>query len=408
MNDDKKRTNKKNIYKKADAAKKFELLKDTRAAPEIPYEPSLKKKYQQGLEQMQRAQVLDKAHLIEPQKPSKLLGYRTHAALRVRKSADPKQPFEIGAFKPKERNLIDISACPLHKESIGSIIRDIKELIPETTMQPYDSSNQTGDLKYVAIRAAHLTEEIMLTFVVSKDGFKKELRNLVKELKQREHQISTAYLNINSHNGDLIFGDESKHIAGSQRLRERISDFNFEIGPTSFFQVNPWTAESMYRRIEQLVGYGNQDVAWDLYSGIGQISLILSRAGFRVLGVEANPQSVRDAQNNVSRNFEENLPQFQPGKVEDLKDLFPTWSLNPRVIVANPPSMGLEASALEFIADKMHSLEDTDLIYMSCNAESLASDMQAFQNRGLNLKQLEAYDMFPYTEKMDWIAVIKT
>ena len=372
-----------------------------------PYEPSFNQKYAKGIKILKDADVLNKVHVIPPQRPSKIFGYRTHAKLAVRKSGDPAQPFSIGLFKPGTHQVVDASECALHRESINRLIHDLKDILLEANIAPYDEISHTGDLRYLAIRAAHLTDELMVTFVMTKDGFKNDLRNIVKELKNREHQVSAAYLNINSEVTNVIFGTESKHISGAQRLRERICDLNFEIGPTSFFQVNPWTAETMYRRIEQLVGYGNQEVAWDLYSGVGQISTVLSRAGFRVFGVEMNPQSVRDAQKNTTRNFEENLPQFQVGKVEEVTDLFPSWAHEPNVIITNPARKGLDTTVVDFISEKMHNLGDTDFIYMSCEVESLARDLKAFKDQGLKLKQIEAYDMFPFTDKMEWLAIIK-
>ena len=372
-----------------------------------PYSPSFQDKYQKGLQTLREAGVLNKCHVIEPGEPSKTLGYRTHAKLAVRTSGNEESPFDIGLFKPTTHDVVDISDCPLHKSSINRLVRDLKTLLADSAITPYNEENHSGDLRYLAIRASHHTDELMVTFVMTHNKLKNELRNLVKKLKEMEHQISSCYLNINEDITNVIFGPESKHVSGANRLRERICDFTFEIGPTSFFQVNPWTAEVMYRRIEQLVGYGSQNIAWDLYSGIGQISMILGRAGYRVFGVEMNPQSVRDAQRNVARNFEDNLPQFQTGRVEDVTDLFPNWAQNPKVIVTNPARKGLDEKVRSFLATTLSRTQETDLIYMSCEVESLARDLADLHSQGLQLKQLEAYDMFPHTSKLEWLAIIK-
>src|SRR5690606_25815970 len=133
------------------------------------------------------------------------------------------------------------------------------------------------------------------------------------------NRIVSAYMNVHDENNNAIFSDESTLLHGSRRLRETICDLTFEISPTSFFQVNPWIAQQAYRRIQQHAGSGSNGVAWDLYCGVGQISLALSQQGYRVLGIEQNPQATRDAQSNAVLNDLQPQLHFIAGRVEDVQ-----------------------------------------------------------------------------------------
>lgn len=377
------------------------------------YQPSLNDKFNAGLRLLEEHEVLESTHVIPPPPSERALGYRTHAKLAVRARdkaayAPDEYRFTIGLFKPETHQVVDISTCPLHKPNINALIADLKIELESSEISPYDEESNSGDLRYLAIRSSHITDELMLTFVATNDLHKIELRNIIGRLKSKGHQIQSAYLNINDKVTNVIFGDSSRRITGSDRLRESLCNISFEVGPTSFFQVNPWEAERIYRRIEQLTGYdGQQEVAWDLYCGVGQISMVLSRAGYRVLGVEMNPQSIRDAQKNANRNLKGNLPHFVTGKVEDVKDFLPTWSQEPSLIITNPARKGLDASVRSFIKSTLGKNPRCELLYVSCAVETLARDLKDITSSHIKLRQLEAFDMFPYTDKMEWLAIVK-
>ena len=182
-------------------------------------------------------------------------------------------------FQPNSHKIVDISYCPLHRPSINRLIRDLKPALDASSLKPYDEATHTGDLRYLAIRASHLTDQVMVTFVCMTDEKKHELKAMILKLRNLGHTISSAHLNVNGDKTNTIFGSLSKRLAGADRLREQLCDLSFEIGPTSFFQVNPWQAEAIYRRVEQIAGPDTgHSVAWDLYCGTGQISMLLSQS----------------------------------------------------------------------------------------------------------------------------------
>ena len=375
------------------------------------YKNSVTEKYQAGLELLKSEDLLQHAHLSEPIASPKTLAYRCHAKLAVRlnKAMRPGtegQRFSIGMFQRESHKVIDISYCPLHKPSINRFIKDLKPALEDSGLEPYDEENHTGDLRYLAIRAAHLTDQIMVTFVCNNEEKKQELKTMLLKLRSQGHAISSAHLNLNSERTNRIFGSTSKRLLGADRLREQVCDLSFEIGPSSFFQVNPWLAELIYRRVEQLAAQDTgHSVAWDLYCGTGQISMLLANNGYRTIGVEENPQATRDAQKNVVRNQLENPPQFVAGRVESFTSSFPSWASQPNIIVVNPSRKGLSEDVREFLKSTM-SQSNSRLIYVSCEISTLTRDLTDLCQIGKKVRQVEAFDMFPFTEKMEWLAVI--
>lgn len=375
---------------------------------------SLGMKYHEGLKVLEEHKVLGGTQLTKPRPSPRPLEYRTHAKLAVRSSSqcvnmDPKsgRRFAIGLFQPQSHNIVEISNCPLHRHSINHFVSDLKLELEESSLQPYDEQTQQGDLRYLAIRASHLTQELMVTFVLNHEGARLELKNLAMRMRQKGHNLSSVYINLNDQATNAIFGQQNKRILGSDRLREELCGFSFEIGPTSFFQVNPWQAEVIYRRIEQLAGgESGQGVAWDLYCGIGQISLLLTRTGYQTLGVEENPQAIRDAQRNAVRNELSHQPSFMTGRVEESLTHLPEWAQSPKLIVVNPSRRGIAQEVRSFLVEKLREKQDLRLIYLSCEVTSLARDLADLLASGRHLRQLEAYDMFPGTDKMEWLALI--
>lgn len=376
------------------------------------YEAGLNRKYEAALEKFRANNLLAGTNVASPKASPRMLGYRAHAKLAVRPASEAQlavdgKRFAIGLFQPNSHQLVHVEDCPLHRSSINDLIPDLHDELEESSLQPYSESDHSGDLRYIAIRAAHKTEEVMLTFVVTDERFRVELKAMVLRLRQKGHTIVSAHMNVNPLQTNTIFGPTTKKLAGADGLRESLCGLFFEIGPTSFFQVNPWQAEVIYRRVESLAGSAKEgEVAWDLYCGTGQISLLLSQQGYRALGIEENPQATDDARANAFRNRVTG-PDYIAGRVEDLEGRLPDWSEAPNLIVANPSRRGLAPAARRLIQTGLAQRPESSLIYVSCEADTLIRDLVELTQSGRKLRQLECFDMFPFTEKLEWIAVLQ-
>lgn len=380
------------------------------------YEQSLDDKYTTALARFREAGLLEGTTVAPAKAAPRVLGYRSHAKLAVRPAAEatvkPKlgERFAIGLFQPESHRLVHLDNCPLHRPSINRLLPDLKAELEASSIEPYSEAKMTGDLRYLAIRASHLTEELMLTFVCHDESTKVQLKAIVLRLRQKGHLLVSTHLNINSASTNAIFGPLTKKIAGADGLRESLCGLIFEIGPTSFFQVNPWQAETIYRRVEQIAGQaGPADVAWDLYCGTGQMTLLLAQQGYRTLGIEENPEAIRYAEANRERNrFKpEQGPSYVAGRVEDLLGHLPAWAERPSLMVVNPSRRGLAPMARQLLLDGLRQRSDSRLVYVSCEAETLIRDLKELLQDGRRLRQLECYDMFPFTEKLEWLAIIQ-
>lgn len=378
------------------------------------YEASLQEKYQQALVGFEAAGLLEGCKLAGPAPSPRMFGYRTHAKLVVR-SADGAAlqskeggRFAIGLFQPDSHHVVHLDQCPLHRASINRLLPDLKAELEASSLEAYDETEHKGHLRALAIRATHLTEELMLTFVCSDDSFRVELKAMVLRLRQKGHVIVSAHINLNSERTNSIFGPQTRKIVGADGLRESLCGLIFEIGPTSFFQVNPWQAETIYRRVEQLAGLpGTGTVAWDLYCGTGQMTLLLSQLGYRTLGIEENAEAIADATANVLRNQLAQAPHFISSRVEDVESALPSWAERPQLIVVNPSRRGLAPMARHLLSRGLGERADSRLIYVSCEAETLVRDLKEMTSQGRTLRQLECFDMFPFTQKLEWLAVVQ-
>lgn len=369
-----------------------------------PYKPGLKRKFDAGIEILRENDVLRSARVLGATGSPRELAYRSVAKLAVRKGSE--EPFEIGLFQPGSHKVVDVSRCPVHIPAINRCVRALKKLLNDSALTPWDEQSLEGDIRYIIVRAAHQTQELSLTFVCKDETPAKTLKEIVKKI-QENLSIHGAYLNCNPDQGNHIFGKKTVRICGGEKLRERLCDLRFEISPASFFQVNPWQATNLYRRIGDLVGTGAPEaVAWDLYSGVGPISMILARNGYKTVAIEENPNAVADAGHHNRINGFEDMIHNMTGCVELVQEQIPKWGQYPQVVVVNPSRRGIAPQTRSFLKKLLSASSNTQLIYVSCDINTLARDLADLQQSGRQLRQIEAFDMFAQTDKLEWLAVI--
>ena len=383
-----------------------------------PYRAGLAAKHARGLDQLATAGVLEQARVLPPNASPHILNYRSVAKLAVRPAAPRSlearngHRFAIGLFEPGSHAVVDLTACPVHVPAINRFLQDLRGFLNDSFLAPFNEASGDGDLRYLTVRAAHLTEELLVTFVVARPC-KAELRQIAGKLRTLGHKIASVYMNINSGKGNAIFGPETVPVCGALWLRERLCDFDFAIGPTSFFQINPWQAEILYRRIEQIVATETReaqarDVAWDLYCGAGQIALVLGRAGYQVLGIEENLEAIAAAEANALKNRAERSLRFISGRAEDLTEAIPLGLQSPKLVVANPSRRGIAPSMRKTLGNLAKDASGRRFIYVSCDVTTLARDLKDLTASGWKLRQVESFDMFPQTDKLEWLAVLTT
>ena len=215
---------------------------------------------------------------------------------------------------------------------------------------------------------------------------------LVKEVTENFKDVKTIVKNINTQNTNVILGKENINLYGDGYITDRLGDFIFKISPLSFYQVNPIQAEKLYKIGVEGAGITKNDTAFDLYCGIGTISLFMAQYAKKVYGIEIIEEAIEAAKENAMLNHIDNT-EFIAGDVEYvLDDLMNKKKIIPDIIMVDPPRKGLDNKSVENIL----RIRPNKLVYISCNPATLVRDLAKLEDL-YDVKSIKPVDMFPFT-----------
>lgn len=372
----------------------------------LDYEKSLFKKIDQGIHQLKKSKIIENTQLLRPVPSPRQLGYRTVFKLAVRKNPNSKSknPFQIGLFKKGTHDIgPSLTSCPLHVPLLRKLLKELIQILPETGLAPFEEKTREGDLRYVIARTNQSATELMITWVVTSDK-QEDLMRLNQSLIKQGFPLRVSSMNINSNKGNSIWGEENMLLSPQNYILENFSQFKLKLGPTSFYQVNPWQAENIYLRIQSIAkSKKNRSVAWDLFSGVGPISLVLASCFERVLSVEENKEAVELNHHNAEINqvLEKILP--IEGLTESVIERVPEEFSSPQLIVANPSRRGIHSQARKTLKKLLSDQATSELLYLSCDTQSFARDLQDFKKEGIELTELQGFDMHAQTDQVEWL-----
>lgn len=303
-----------------------------------------------------------------------------------------------GFYAGRTHHIIANTDCALGVEINKEILERILDFMKEYRVRAYDEKTGRGLLRHVLIRYGFATKEIMVCLVINgKKIYKSE--ELVRRLATIEGMTSIT-ISTNTKQTNVIMGDSFEVLWGKGYITDSIGGVNYRISPLSFYQVNPVQTEKLYAKALEYADLQGGETVWDLYCGIGTISLFLARKAKMVYGVEVVEQAVKDARENARQNGIENV-EFYTGRAEDVlpryykKDARATWDdmrkVHPDVIVVDPPRKGCEESLLETMAQ----MRSERIVYVSCNPATLARDLKYLCEKGYELKKVGVVDQFP-------------
>ena len=381
-----------------------------------PYRQGLLSKHRKALSLLEESVALGEATVCDPVTSPRPLGYRSHCKLAVRAashgprgkrgSPKPVERFSVGLFRPGTHEVADAVGCPLHTHPVAALLRALKEELEGSSLSPYDEVRHAGDVRYVAVRAARSTGEVLVTFVV-RAPVAAPLKEIVRNLRGRGIPVRSAHMNVNAAEGNAIFGPATQRLAGRQRVREGLLGLSLELGATAFYQANPWQAENLYGRVEALAGpVPPGGHAWDLYGGIGPISLLLARAGWRVTSIEEGADATRDARRNARTNGLESSVEYVNGRVEDVLEGVRARAGPPALVVANPTRRGMAPAVAAALGLLLADLPEARLLYVSCEVRTLARDLGILTAGQRSVRRVESFDMLPQTDKLEWLVLV--
>ena len=307
----------------------------------------------------------------------------------------------IGFYKKKSHDLISTDECIIQHEVNDKIIKIIKTYIRAYNVSIYDEKTHKGLLRHLVTKVGFTTGEVMIVLVANgkKLPYLKELASVLKE---NIPGFKTLVVNVNTQKTNVILGKENIVAYGDGMIRDYIGELVFEISPLSFFQVNPLQTEVLYNKALEYANLGENDTVFDIYCGIGTISLFLAQKAKKVYGIEIVEDAIKDAKRNAKINNMDNV-EFYVGKAEEVFPKMYKEGKRANVVVVDPPRKGCDEKVLDTIV----SMEPDRVVYVSCNPSTLARDLAYLNERGYKCHEIQPVDMFPHSvhvENVAWLS----
>ncbi|MBM7824494.1 23S rRNA (uracil747-C5)-methyltransferase [Arcanobacterium pluranimalium] len=303
---------------------------------------------------------------------------------------------------------VDLRDCPLPTTGIRIATAQLAEFIRECAIQPYNPATDRGVLKYVIVTES-TTGQLMVRFVARRRGVQGILFKKYERLCELVPMLAVCTLNVQPERKAIIEGEEEILISEqrslpmpivvsdpAQEMSAGVQRLHLELRPQSFFQTNTEMAEALYARAAHWAQ--GAESAWDLYCGVGGFALALAQAGVKnVVGVEVSPDAVAAGNEQAAKYFPD-VVSFVAG---DATAWVREQTTTPQVVVVNPPRRGIGAE----LAQWLEQSEVPTVIYSSCNARSLAADLEKMPS--YSVEQAQMLDMFPHTDHSETIALLK-
>ena len=330
-----------------------------------------------------------------------------------------------GFYAGRTHSIIANTDCALGAEENKEILEIILSHMKEYNISAYDETTGKGLMRHVLIRKGFDSGEVMVCLVInhkakvdSQQQYIPHQEKLVEKLTAVPGMTSIS-VSINTENTNVIMGKEIHTIWGKDRINDTIyirdaekefttlgegseAGIRFSISPLSFYQVNPLQTEKLYSLALSYAGLTGKETVWDLYCGIGTISLFLAKSAGQVYGVEIIPQAIEDARENAINNNITNA-QFFVGKAEEvLPEKYEKEGIAADVIVVDPPRKGCDIACLETIL----KMQPERIVYVSCDSATLARDLKVLCEGGYELKRVKGVDMFGMTVHVETVVLM--
>ncbi|HKM03934.1 MAG TPA: 23S rRNA (uracil(1939)-C(5))-methyltransferase RlmD, partial [Lachnospiraceae bacterium] len=309
-----------------------------------------------------------------------------------------------GFYASRTHSIISNTDCYLGAKENKLILDNIVKYMEECKVSAYQEETGIGLVRHILIRTGFATKEIMVCLVVNGNRLPKE-EVLINNLSNIEDMTSVS-INTNTENTNVIMGQKIRTLWGSDTITDTISmesgSIAFKISPLSFYQVNPAQTEKLYRIALDYASLTGEETVWDLYCGIGTISLFLASKAKQVYGVEVIPEAIEDAKENARINGIKNA-EFFVGKVEEvLPAKYENESIYADVIVVDPPRKGCD----EICLATMIKMQPKRIVYVSCDSATLARDLKILCASGYKLEKVRPVDQFGHTVHVETVVLL--
>lgn len=307
-----------------------------------------------------------------------------------------------GFYAGRTHSIIPNTDCAIQHPANHMILETILAFMKQYDISAYEEKKHTGLVRHILTRVGKYTGEVMVCLIINGNKLPHQDK-LVEMLLQCpfDYKIKSICLNINKEKTNRILGEKVVPIYGQTYIEDRIGNITYRISPLSFYQVNPEQTQKLYGTALEYADLKGDEVVWDLYCGIGTISLFLAQKAARVCGVEIVPQAIEDARENARRNGFTNA-EFFVGAAEDVvPEQYEQsgGSLRADVVTLDPPRKGCDEKLLRTVVQ----MEPERIVYVSCDPATLARDLKYLCGEGYELKRVRACDMFGHSSHVETV-----
>lgn len=339
--------------------------------------------------------------------------YRNKAQYPIGRDKKTGKPI-AGFYAQRTHDIIANTECMLGVKENKEILERILAWMENCKVSAYDETSREGLVRHVLIRKGFASKELMVCLVINGNDIPRKDK-LIDALTQLPGMKSIS-VSINRENTNVIMGKTIHTLWGSDTIEDTLGGIRFRISPLSFYQVNPVQTEKLYAKAVEFAGLTGKETVWDLYCGIGTISLFMAKKAGKVYGVEIIADAIHDAKENAILNGIGNV-EFMVGKAEEVLPAFYEEAsrklstdgafadadmLHPDVIVVDPPRKGCDIQCL----DTMLKMQPDRIVYVSCDSATLARDLKILKEGGYALKKAVCVDMFGMTVHVETVVLL--
>ena len=307
---------------------------------------------------------------------------------------------ELGIYEENTHKVISVSDCRIQNRTANAILRTIRKLADEFRLSAYNEDRGQGLLRHVLIRCGYASRQIMVVLVLGTTVFPGK-NHFIEKLRAAHPEITTIVQNINNQKTSMVLGSQETVLYGPGYIEDSLCGLNFRISPKAFYQVNPEQTELLYQTALRFAGLTGRETVLDAYCGTGTIGLIAAGSAAQVIGVESNASAIRDAMANAAANQIKNIRFVHADAGKYIAEATAAEN-RPDVVFHDPPRSGADETFLKGLA----ALAPERIVYVSCDLETLARDLRYLVKAGYEVKEVQAVDLFPWTEKVEGVCLL--
>lgn len=360
----------------------------------IPYDQQLMVKRDIVKEAAVRIAGLDVGIVKETIGSEDKLYYRNKAQYPIQYSEGK---WKVGFYKSRSREVVDLDFCYL-QHKLSNDVREAVRIYLDELWQNEQFTERKAAIRHIVTRVSHSTDDVMFILVTTLNELP-HVERLIEIVADKVPNLKSLYINHNNKETSQVMGEENTLIFGEEKIMDSIGSFNFVISPLSFFQVNSRQTRVLYDKVRQFAGLTGRETVLDLYSGTGTISIYLSGAAGKVIGVEGVDEAVKDAEINMGINHVKNA-KFICGRVEHVVGEIDE---SVDVVIVDPPRKGCKKEVL----DAMVRINPARIVYVSCNPSTMAADVEYLAQKGHIVSVIQPIDMFPHTAHVETVVLLQ-